>query len=430
VKRRDHIIETRYAPLADVEVRQDGEVLEFRGHAAVFEQMTDLGPWRERIARGAFKKTAREADVRFLYNHEPDSVMARTKAGTLRLSEDTVGLATEADLDPNDWDVQRLAPKLRSGNVDQMSFAFRVVGKDGDEWDDSPEDGGKPIRTLRQLALYDVSAVTYPAYEQTDGGLRACIEAVAERRGIAVSWDEAEVSQDDAPETATDDDLAVRAEGEFFEEDAAEAEVEEAPAADAAEDADAEPEDEDARACGAARGLPLADKAREWDSGAARARLQSWAGGEEWSPAKYRRAFLYYDAEAPDLLGSYKLPFADVADGNLTAVPRAIYACASVLQGGRGGVDIPDADKATAKAVLNGYYTRLGETPPWESDAAPDAQEMREDDDTTTEDASAPHGDDAPAASEPDDGSATETPGTLDAAALWARLIALKNTLS
>lgn len=186
----DYIVERRFVPLEDVEVRDDGATLNFRGHAAVFDEITDLGPWREQIAKGAFKKTIREADVRFLYNHEPDSVMARTKNGTLRLAEDAVGLQSDADLDPSDWDVQRLAPKLRARNVDQMSFAFRVVGAAGESWDDEPEDGGKPIRTLRELALFDVSAVTFPAYPQTDGGLRASINAVAERRGMVVSWDD------------------------------------------------------------------------------------------------------------------------------------------------------------------------------------------------------------------------------------------------
>jgi len=188
----DYIVERRVVPLGGVEMRQEGDgLLSFSGHAAVFDQLVDLGPWREQIAPGAFKKTIKDGtDVRFLYNHEPDSVMARTKNGTLRLAEDRVGLVAEADLDPTDWDVQRLAPKLRRGDVDQMSFAFRVVGKAGETWDDDPEDGGKSIRTLKEVALFDTSPVTYPAYPSTDGGLRQSIEAVAERRGIVYSWDD------------------------------------------------------------------------------------------------------------------------------------------------------------------------------------------------------------------------------------------------
>ncbi len=412
MKKDDYIVERRFVPLEDVEVREDGATLNFRGHAAVFDQVVDLGPWREQIAPGAFKKTIREADVRFLYNHEPDSVMSRTKNGTLRLREDKVGLNTDADLDPNDWDVQRLVPKLKSRNVDQMSFAFRVVGKEGETWDDDPEDGGKPIRTLREVGLFDVSAVTFPAYPSTDGGLRKSIEAVAERRGIVCSWDDDEVEV----ETERAEDLGV-----FPPDSLPDEQVQ------VLHDCMTE-----VRASGAAHDLPLADKGGGWDGAGARARVQAWAGGEDWSPLKYRKAFLYFDAAEPDLLGSYKLPFADVRGGSLKAVPEGIYAAAQRL----GGTNIPDADKATAKSVLSGYYSKLGEEPPWERDAqrsAEDAETSTEKDTgasgPVTEDATAPSDDSAPAASEPDTGPATETPRAYDAATLWERIAYLKTTL-
>jgi uncharacterized protein len=179
--------ERRFATLEDIEIREDsdGGATSFRGHASVFNSVTDIGPFRERVAPGAFKRTigGRADDVAFLYNHVPDSVMARTTNGSLRLSEDTRGLFTDADLDPSDWDVQRLIPKLRSKNVSQMSFGFRVVD---DEWEDHPDDGGKPIRTLREVQLFDVSAVTFPAYKDTDASLRMAknVLQVAETRGI------------------------------------------------------------------------------------------------------------------------------------------------------------------------------------------------------------------------------------------------------
>jgi HK97 family phage prohead protease len=195
-------IERRVAPIDAQEIREDAGILRFAGHAAVFNSVTDLGPFREQVAPGAFKKTINEADIAFLYNHEPDSVMARTSTGTLRLKEDRRGLATEADLDPADSDVQRITPKLRSGNVSQMSFAFRVVGAGGESWDDHPDDGGKPIRTLRELELFDVSPVTFPAYAATDGGLRSVaqsVDRIAELRGLTSS-DEEESTNEEAPE--------------------------------------------------------------------------------------------------------------------------------------------------------------------------------------------------------------------------------------
>ena len=192
-------IERRYGTVTDVEVREaEGGGLRFTGHAAVFNSPTDIGPFREQVAPGAFRRSIRTegSDVRFLFNHEPDSVMARTLNGTLTLREDEVGLLAEADLDPSDFDVQRLLPKLRSGNVSQMSFGFRVVGPDGDEWSE-PDEDGKQLRTLREVQLFDVSVVTYPAYDDTDAALnsiaRGALE-VAERRGIVTDLDQQQVA--------------------------------------------------------------------------------------------------------------------------------------------------------------------------------------------------------------------------------------------
>lgn len=179
-------IERRFATFDNVEVREDDQgALRFSGHAAVFNSPTDIGPFREQVAPGAFKRTIHpdRADVRFLFNHQPDSVMARSTNGTLALSEDDTGLHTEARLDPSDWDVRRLIPKLKSGNVSQMSFGFRVVE---DEWSD-PDDDGKQLRTLKEVQLFDVSAVTFPAYDDTDAALNSIAEGaleVAEARGI------------------------------------------------------------------------------------------------------------------------------------------------------------------------------------------------------------------------------------------------------
>jgi HK97 family phage major capsid protein/HK97 family phage prohead protease len=115
--------------------------------------------------------------------------------------------------------------------------------------------------------------------------------------------------------------------------------------------------------------LPLADMEREWDAGEAVKRVKNWATtNDEVDFAKYRRAFLWYDSENPELLGSYKLPIADVIDGSLKAVPRAIFAAAAAIQGARGGVDIPDADKERIRNVLSKYYEKMDRTPPWEEE--------------------------------------------------------------
>lgn len=106
-----------------------------------------------------------------------------------------------------------------------------------------------------------------------------------------------------------------------------------------------------------AASLPLADTDRTWDAGAARSRLWSWADGDY---RKYRKGFLWWDSTNPEMKGSYKLPVADVIDGKLALVPRAVNAVASVLGGGRGGVDIPDADATRIQGLVNRMQKRFG----------------------------------------------------------------------
>lgn len=115
--------------------------------------------------------------------------------------------------------------------------------------------------------------------------------------------------------------------------------------------------------------LPLADEDRAWDAAAARQRVAKWAGGPDkdkidWG--KYRKAFFWYDETDPENYGSYKLPFADVIDGSLKAVPRAIMAAAAAIMGARGGVDIPEDDVPAVKNHIARYYKKMDKEPPWE----------------------------------------------------------------
>jgi len=105
--------------------------------------------------------------------------------------------------------------------------------------------------------------------------------------------------------------------------------------------------------------LPLADRERPWDSGEALGRVRALAGVDGDNPdwRLFARAFLWHDEEAPENLTSYKLPYCDVIGGELTAVPRGIFAAA----GGRGVLqaDIPDADRERVVATINRWYTRM-----------------------------------------------------------------------
>ncbi len=118
------------------------------------------------------------------------------------------------------------------------------------------------------------------------------------------------------------------------------------------------------KACGSGQ-LPLTDKDREWDGDAARLRLFEWAGGEQLDARKAKRVFFAFDDAEPHQHGSYKLPFADVIAGELKAVPHAIYAVAGVLEGSRGGVDLPAAVQNQVRVKVTKYYKKLGQDPPW-----------------------------------------------------------------
>lgn len=159
-----------------MEVREADGGVRVEGYAAVFGQRADIGGFFfEQIERGAFADALGRDDVVFLFNHQPDTMMARTRTGTLELDEDDHGLRMAATLDTDDPDVQRVVAKMRRGDLDRMSFAFRA---EVEEWDDS---GDTPVRTIKQASLHDVSAVTTPAYDGTEIGLRSLDAFVASK---------------------------------------------------------------------------------------------------------------------------------------------------------------------------------------------------------------------------------------------------------
>lgn len=150
----------------DIEVREDGDAPKIRGHAAVFDQKTNIGPFEERVARGAFIDSIGTDDVRALFNHDPTHVLGRNKSGTLRMSEDSQGLAIE--IDPPDTQFARdLMTSIKRGDISEMSFGFRAIKE---SWEGTRP---KALRTLEKVRLFDVSPVTFPAYEGTDVAVRS-----------------------------------------------------------------------------------------------------------------------------------------------------------------------------------------------------------------------------------------------------------------
>jgi hypothetical protein len=110
----------------------------------------------------------------------------------------------------------------------------------------------------------------------------------------------------------------------------------------------------------------LADADREWDGDAAEKRVRKWADAEGEPNEKYRDTHVWYDADSKDNFTAYKLLICDVVNGNLRAVPRGVMAAGGVMQGARGGVDIPDTDVDRVKSHLAKYYRKMDRTPPWE----------------------------------------------------------------
>jgi hypothetical protein len=122
----------------------------------------------------------------------------------------------------------------------------------------------------------------------------------------------------------------------------------------------------DTMAVTAFQDYPLADRDREWDGAAAEKRIRAWAGAEDEPNARYRDAHVWYDSENKDNFTAYKLLIADVIDGKVYAVPRGIMAAGNVMQGSRGGVDLPKQDIDRVKSHLAKYYKKMGEDAPWE----------------------------------------------------------------
>ena len=100
----------------------------------------------------------------------------------------------------------------------------------------------------------------------------------------------------------------------------------------------------------------LNDREREWDSDSAVQRVRNFTNSNDSPTSSYKNAFLYFDREDAENFRGYKLPIADIVDGKMVAIPRAIFAVAGVLRGARGGVNIPEEDKRNVTTKINRYY--------------------------------------------------------------------------
>jgi hypothetical protein len=170
--------ELRYLPIHELRVATgDDGVRTVSGYAALFlSRSVDFGGWYEMISPAAFATTLQDnPDVLALRDHDASILLGRTKSGTLKLSEDTVGLKFECTL-PDTTQARDLAESMSRGDIDSCSFGFST---DNDVWTEDGE--GCTVRTLIAVTLYEISIVSFPAYPDTSASLRSCPVEVRSR---------------------------------------------------------------------------------------------------------------------------------------------------------------------------------------------------------------------------------------------------------
>lgn len=282
-----------------------GEPRMLVGHAAVFDQLSEeLWGFREIVKPGAFTKTlAASADVRALIDHDSSKLLGRTKSSTLELSEDKVGLRAQIEL-PDTTFANDMVESVNRGDLDGMSFGFRTIE---DRW--HTEDG-EEIRELIEVELFDVSVVTFPAYPQTDVALRAVALECRSR------FEERQVEASDF-EVTPFADLPIRDDVEWNPDD----------------DTDAEIIDE------------ITESGENWQN--MKDANLSFAPGEDQG------------GDPPTQANAYKLKIARMVDGDMTVVFSQLANRMGVINGARGGVDLPDSVRQAAFNHGLRYYEKL-----------------------------------------------------------------------
>lgn len=164
--------------------RTEGEMPLITGYGAVFYRAGQEGTqyWLldnivERIAPGAFTRAIAEDDIRGLKNHDPNLLLGRNTAGTMKLFVDEVGLRYEI-APPNTQTGRDTVEEVRRGDLTGSSFSF-IIPEGGDEWSEQKTAEGAKIRirTLNELQVFDLGPVTFPAYSATTTGIR-CYRSV------------------------------------------------------------------------------------------------------------------------------------------------------------------------------------------------------------------------------------------------------------
>ena len=176
--------EIRCFDFHELRASDPGKPKQLIGYGAIFNSLTQLPGFKEQVKPGAFLRAIRSGqDVKCLWNHNADAVIGSSRAGTMRLAEDSRGLKFVTDL-AETRSHQEYHESVRRGDVSGCSFGF-LVGKDGQSW--SEERGADGVyfvqRNLTDIErLTDCGPVTYPAYDSTEVSARSAVEAPVELR--------------------------------------------------------------------------------------------------------------------------------------------------------------------------------------------------------------------------------------------------------
>lgn len=160
--------QTRSRPTSFRALEEDGEK-RIEGYFAVFDGVYEMYPgWSESIDQAAFEG-ALEDDIRALIDHETRLVLGRTSSGTLILRVDDEGLWGSIRVNEDDQDAMNLYARVKRGDVSQCSFGFDIL----EEEREVDEATSHVHYTIKRVKLYEVSVVTFPAYEDTGVVARA-----------------------------------------------------------------------------------------------------------------------------------------------------------------------------------------------------------------------------------------------------------------
>lgn len=172
----EQLLETRslcLCPEMEARAVEEADFIRISGYGAVFHRKYDVFGFKERIAPGAFVKTLQESpDIRGMFNHDPNFILGRTKAGTMDVTEDKKGLPYEIRADKQDPQAISVARKIARGDVDGSSMAFFVRKED---WE-KDSDGRPKLRTITEIELVETGPVTMPASPSTTAKIQRSLE--------------------------------------------------------------------------------------------------------------------------------------------------------------------------------------------------------------------------------------------------------------